>query len=181
MEPKQRLFNRAPQKVRVLRRQQQLLMNSHQFDEAAQVRGIADRLARAQALEKHRQLQLEFEASRMVISQKHMEELDTMQQAFEKRRTEFKFIRDIPMSKFLNRFKTLKVEETVAQDPDKVWSIYHRNDGDPMVKLCGTTRKGMPPKKPEVKEFNTLSLPPLTVETPARRRNRFRSVGSKTN
>jgi hypothetical protein len=181
VEPKQRLFNRSPQKVRVLRRQQQLLMNSHRFDEAAQVRGIADRLARAQALEHHYQLQLEFEASRVVLDQKHMEELDTMHQAFEGRRGEFKFIRDKLASRFFNRFKALKAEETLAQDPDRNWTRRHRNDGDQMVKICGTARRGMTPKKPEVMEFNTLSLPPLTVETPARRRNRFRSVGSKAN
>jgi hypothetical protein len=106
-------------------------MNSHQFDEAAQVPGIADRLARAQALEKHRQLQLEFEASRVVVSQKHMQELDTMRQAFERRRTEFKFIQDKLTGRFVNRCKTLTIEKSVAHDPDKVWSIHHRNDGDP--------------------------------------------------
>jgi hypothetical protein len=181
VEPKQRQYNRSPQKLRILRRQQLLLVTSHRFDEAAQVRGIADRVARAETAEHHRKMQAEFEASRVLLDHKHAEELDTLVQTCELKRGEFKFIKERLTKRFNNRFIALKAEEDTAKDPEKVWARFHRNDGDQVVHLCGTTRRAvLVPKKANVATFNTLPLPPLAGETGGRRRNRFRGSAPKT-
>jgi serine/threonine protein kinase len=78
-------------------------------------------------------------------------------------------------------YKILKVEEAAAHDPERNWARHHRNDGDQLVNLCGATRTSGRPEKLEVRDYNRLSLPPLTVETPARRRNRFHCLTSKAN
>jgi hypothetical protein len=173
-EPKVRQFNRSPQKLRVLRRQQQLFMSAHQFDDAKDVRKLADRLMRTEAAEQHRQLQTEFEASRVLLEQKHVTEQSDFARTAQRRREEFRFIRDRLTMGFLNRFRNLKLEDQLSKDPEKVWALYHRNDVDPMVKLCGAPRIAPPIEKtPKVATYNTLPLPPLTVETRTRKRNRF--------
>jgi hypothetical protein len=120
VEPKQRLFNRSPQRLRILRLQRQLLLTSHRFEEAAQVSGIGDRVVRTETAEHHYQLQTDFEASRVLLDQKHADELDTFMQACEVRRGEFRYIKETLSRRFSNRFSNLKVEEQAASDAQRL-------------------------------------------------------------
>jgi hypothetical protein len=172
VEPKQRQFNRASQKLRILRVQQQLLMNSRRFDEAAQVCKIADRLVAAEAAESHFRLLTEFQASRTVLEQRQSDELDTLLRACDVARQELSYMKEKANRRFLNRFAALQVEEEAARDADRLWVLKHRNDGDQIVNLCGTTRTrgGRLSKAADVTTFNTLPLPPLPALSSGRKR-----------
>jgi hypothetical protein len=175
VDPKERLFNRSSQKLRMLRLQRHLLLASHKFDEAAQVSGIGDKVVRSETAERHYQMQTDFEASRVLLDRKHADELDTLMQTSELRRGEFRYIKETLSRRFGNRFMVLKVEEQAASDADKLWARTHRNgDGDQLAAVMGGSRKKvLVSKTPNVADFNTLVLPPLEMNSPVRRRNKF--------
>jgi hypothetical protein len=164
-DPKQRQYNRASQQLRILRVQEQLLLNSSRFDEAEQVCGIADRLEALQTHESHFQMATSFAASRTLLFKKQAHEMDTLLKACEVRRGKFKYVKEVRTRRFTNRFLALQFEEDVASDPEKLWVRGHRYDGDPVVKLCGKTRPGSAAtvRAVDVARFNTLKLPPLPV------------------
>jgi hypothetical protein len=178
VEPKQRLFNRSSQKVRILRIQRQLLVTAHRFDDALQVSQIGHKVQADETIEHHFQMQAGFEASRVLLDQKHEEELDTLLQAIEVKRNEFRYIRDSLAVKFTNRFRVLKTEEDLANDPERLWVRTRRNDTLEIAITYGTSprRKVVLSKLANVAEFNTLSLPPLDMDSPARKRNKFATV-----
>jgi hypothetical protein len=163
VDPKQRQFNRASQKLRILRVQQQLLMAARRFDDAAQVSGIADRLAAEEATESHYQYFVQFSQSRALLEQKHSAELDTLNKACDTRRGELLHLKEAGNARYNKRFSNLQAEEQTAQDPDKLWAVGHRNDGDHVAHLCGVTRSRQVPvaKVANPRIFNTLPLPPL--------------------
>jgi hypothetical protein len=178
VEPKQRLFNRTSQKLRILRIQRQLLVTAHRFDDALQVSHIGDRVQVDETVERQFKMQVGFEASRVLLDKKHDEELDTLLKSVELRRGEFKYIRESLAKKFTNRFMVLKTEENLANDPEKLWVRTRRNDTLQVAMTYGASprRKVVLSKTANVAEFNTLSLPPLDMDSPARRRNRFAKV-----
>jgi hypothetical protein len=173
VEPKQRQFNRSSQKVRVLRLQRQLLGTSHRFEEALQVSEIGDAVAQKETIEHHAQMQTEFEASRVLLDKKHADEMDTLLQAHEVRRGEFRFIRETLARGFTHRFAALKSEKETANDPDKLWVRTRKNDGLQIASMYGPKRKITLSKIANVAEFNTLALPPLEMESVVRKRNLF--------
>jgi hypothetical protein len=171
VEPKQRLYNRSSQHLRILRVQQQLLLSSHRFDEAAQVCGMADRVAGLEAYESHYQMTKSFTASRTRLLQRQAQEVDTMLRAAQVRRGEFRCIKETIARRFTNRFSALQVEERTATDSEKLWIKAHRHDGDQLFHLRGTirTRTNPSPKTANVATFNRLALPPLPRPASARR------------
>jgi hypothetical protein len=178
VEPKQRQFNRSSQKLRILRIQQQLLMNARRFDEAAQVCGIADRLAVAETASSGRQMLTEFDASKTLLEKRQANEMDTLLKACEVRRGELRHTRERLARRFENRTVALGAEEDTAKDPDALWARGHRTDGDQIVAICGGPRKRPAPifRGADVAEFNTLPLPALPTSRSARK-NRARDHG----
>jgi hypothetical protein len=170
-EPKQRQFNRSSQQLRILRIQQQLLLSARRYDEAAQVCKIADSLAAKETAQSHRQMLVAFLQSRDLLEQRHDENMDTIMKAAETRRGEVQHAKEIGSRRFTNRIANLQLEEAVAQDPERLWVLKHRNDGDQVVNCTGTVARSvkLPPKTPNVAGFNTLPLPPLTIPNSARR------------
>lgn len=164
-EVKARQFNRTSQKLRILRTQQQLLMNAKRFDDAEQVSSIADNLAAAETKESHFQMLNSFLKSRDLLEKKHADEMDTLMKACEVRRSEFRYQREMMTKPFLNRTKNLQYEEEVSKDPERVWNLKHRNEGDTIQLYCKTRTVRSPPTKPaNVSTFNTLPLPPLPIK-----------------
>jgi hypothetical protein len=122
-------------------------------------------------------MQTDFEASRVLLDRKHADEMDTLVQACDVKRGEFGYIRETLARRFTNRFSALRAEEQSAGDAEKLWARTHRTDGDPIVSVIGTPRKKViVSKAPNIAEFNTLPLPPLAMDSPARRRNKFGTV-----
>jgi hypothetical protein len=176
VEPKQRLFNRSSQKLRILRLQRQLLVTSHRYDDAIQVSGIGDKVQVEETAENHFQMQAGFEASRVLLDQKHKEEVDTFAHAANVKRGEFKYIRDTLANRFTNRFMALKTEEELANDPERLWLRTHKNDTLQIARAYGPSvrRKVVVSKATNVADFNTIALPPLEME--ARKKNRFATI-----
>jgi hypothetical protein len=157
VDPKQRQFNRASQKLRILRVQQQLLMAARRFDEAAQVSGIADRLAEEETIESHYQCFVHFSQSRALLEQRHSAELDTLQKACNRRRGELRHLKETGTARYNKRFSNLQAQQQTAQDPEKLWALNHRNDGHHVAR----SRQVPIVKTVTVKTFNILPLPPL--------------------
>jgi hypothetical protein len=172
VEPKLRQYNRASQQLRILRIQQRLLVATKRYEEAGQVCGIADRLARADAAERHYRMSNDYHASKELLERKHEEEIDTFQVTCGTRRGEFAFLRETLGRRFANRLSNLQTEALSARDPEKVWVRKHRFDGgDVLARVCGGTRKrtGIVKRRVDVNEFNVLPLPPLPVRGAKRR------------
>jgi hypothetical protein len=161
-DPKQRQFNRSSQKLRILRVQQQLLMNARRFDEAAQVCKIADNLQTSEVREHHRQCLVEFLGSRTMLEKRHADEVETLGIANDLRRSDLQHKRSLTNIRLTNRSNALKFEDELAHDQERLWILKHRHDGDELVNVMGRTR---PIKRftraAEVATFNTLPLPKL--------------------
>ena len=168
-EVKQRQFNRSSQKLRVLRTQQVLLMNAKRFDEAAQVCKIADNVVQRETQANHQQMMSEWLKSRALLQQRHEEEMDTLMKACETRRGEFRHWVDVSEKRHINRRNALQIEEQAAKDPERLWILRHRNDGDQIVNVMGATRSVKLNRTANVNDFNTLPLPPLPIHGSARR------------
>jgi hypothetical protein len=170
-ERKRRLYDRASQKVRILRVQQQYLLSAKRFEEAAQVCKIADRIAREETVENHYQRVSAYQQSRARLEDKHARDEDTLRHTAATRRAEMQFAREKGERRFKKRFYNLKVEEERAKDAEKLWNLAHRHDGDQVVAMIGNVRApaAVIPKKANVATFNTLPLPPLPVARTPRR------------
>ena len=162
-ESKQRLYNRSSQKVRYLRVQQALLMNAKRFDEAEQVFNEAEKLVQHEASENHRHMVTDWLQSRSLLQQKHEEEMDTLLKACETRRGEFRFEMMRIERRHQNRMSALHIEEELAKDPERLWILKHRNDGDQITNVMGCGKVVKLHVVPRVCEFNTLPLAPLPV------------------
>lgn len=172
-ETKARQFNRSSQRLRILRTQQQLLMNAKRFDEAAQVCRIADGVAAAETAESHHQMLTAYNQSKTLLLHKQEEEMDTLNKACEVKRGEFKYMKDTLTLRFTHRFENLQNEEEVAKDPERFWVLKHRNDGDQVVNSVGTrTSRNTIARSARVEEFNTLPLPPLPIASSPRNTKR---------
>lgn len=169
---KLRLYNRSSQKVRHLRVQQALLMNAKRFDEAEQVFDEAERLVQHEASENHRQMVTDWLQSRSLLQQKHAEEMDTLLKACETQRGEFRFKMQTIERRHQNRLSALQIEEANASDPDKLWIVKHRNDGDQIANIMGTGKIVKLHVVPHVCDFNTLPLAPLPVPRSPRSQKR---------
>jgi hypothetical protein len=162
-DPVMRLYNRASQKLRTLRVQQQYLMSSRRFEEAAQVAGLADRQWEEETIENQFQRFVSYRESRKRLDQKHSQQNDTLWQAGETKKGVLTCERERRTRRFTKRMVNLTAEEERAKDPDRLWALAHRRDGDPVVNLVGSSRSPLVriPKKADVSLFNTLPLPPL--------------------
>lgn len=168
-EVKARQYNRSSQKLRVLRTQQVLLMNAKRFDEAAQVCKIADNVVQRETAESHQQMLTKWLQSRALLQQRHEEEMDTLMKACETRRGEFRHWVEVSEKRHINRKNALQIEEAAAKDPERLWILRHRNDGDQIVNVMGTSRSVKLTRTANVNDFNTLPLPPLPMPGSARR------------
>lgn len=171
-EVKLRQYNRASQRLRVLRTQQQLLMNAKRFDEAEQVCKIADDVAQKEALESHKQMLTAYKNSRRKLEEKQADEMDTFLRTSEQRRDILQHQKEVLTRPYVNRIKNLKREQEIAKDPDRLWILRHRND-DKKINNCYSsaqkntkttqqqTQTVSQEKKKGALEFNKLVLPPL--------------------
>lgn len=162
-----RRYNRSSAKLRALRHQQHLYMNVKRFDDAAQVCKIADQLQKEEAKESYRRMLNAYLTARELLVSKQTDEYKNAMMNAERKRDEFKYLKNNLERPFIKRIKNLEIEEEIAQDPDRIWNLKHRNDGDTISLLIGqrSTRNAIA-KPANVTEFNTLKLPPLPISQP---------------
>jgi hypothetical protein len=162
-EPRTRHYNRTSQRLRVLRVQQQYLLAAKRFDEAEQVCRIADRQHEEESVENQYQRFVSYADSRARLDLRQANEEDTITRDRGVRRGRLMFERERAARRFTKRFRNLEVEDERAQDRERLWAVYHRNDGDYVATLNRGTRSPATKveKKAKVNLFNTLPLPPL--------------------
>lgn len=157
-EEKRRQYNRSSQRLRILRTQQALLIRTKRFDEALQVSKIADNLAQKETQQNHARMIADFNQAKAIIEAKHAEEYNTFIKKYEDRRKELNSRKEQESRPYENRMTTLRVEEEIAKEPEKIWAK-KRNEQNELT--ARQLRKTSITVKPDVKEFNTLPLPPL--------------------
>jgi hypothetical protein len=162
-EPIMRHYNRASQSIRILRVQQQYLLAAKHFDEAEEVCAIADRQNGAETVEKQYQRYVAYADSRRRLDNRQADEEDTIRKGGDVRRVRLAGEREKRDRRFTKRFRNLEIEDERAQDPERLWAICHRNDGDYVATLNGGARISATKidKRAKVELFNTLPLPPL--------------------
>lgn len=187
-EKKQGQYNRASQRLRVLRTQQQLLMNAKRFEEAEQVCKIADGVAEQEAKESHKQMLSAYKSSRRKLQQKHDDEFDTLMRSCEQKRETFKHQKITLSQPYINRFNNLNREQEIAKDPERLWILKYRND-EKQRKTCNATSRNTKTAKQQnqtqsiskniqAPSYNKLEMQPL-FQTPSPTKKR-KEKGSNT-
>jgi hypothetical protein len=142
VEPKQRRFNRSSQKLRIFRLQRQLVLG--RVDEAPTPADPA-------------RVAPDFQTARAQLEQKHADELETLIQACDLRRNEFRYIRETLAKRFAPNSGIAKTEEQPLADPDGFWAKARRGEID----ATGARRKVQVSKTPAGSEVTAVPLPPL--------------------
>jgi hypothetical protein len=157
VEPKLKRFSRSSQKLRILRLQRQLAPTSHRAEESP---SPVDRPGR--------EPKPDFQAARAQLEQKHADELETLIQACDLRRGEFRYIKDTLARRFSSRTGLPKPEDQPLGDPDGFWAKARKGE----IEGVAARRKVQVSKTPAGSEANTaLPLPPLeTASTKSRRK-----------
>ena len=139
-ESKQRQYNRASQRLRVLRTQQQLLMNAKRFDEAEHVCKIADGVAQQEALESYKQMLTAYKNSRRILEEKQQEEMDMLMTSSEQKREIFQHQKEVLTQPFIKRINNLNREREIAKDPERLLTLKYRNDEKKLKSYNGNAR-----------------------------------------
>lgn len=139
-ENKLRQYNRASQRLRVLRTQQQLLMNAKRFDEAEHVCKIADGVAQHETSESYKQLLTAYKNSRKLLEEKQQDEMDILLTASEQKRQVLQHQKEVLSQPFINRINNLNREEEIAKDPERLWILKYRNDEKKMKSYNGNQK-----------------------------------------
>jgi hypothetical protein len=164
IEPRQRMFNRSSQRLRILKLQRQLLSTAHRFNDALQVSGAGN--AQGGETGENTQMQDGFEGSRMLLGQKHEEESSRLLQTMEMKRAEFQYIRDTLAKRFAHQSIGTTPEQG-SSSPEGVWVRTRRTDG------AIAPAPGSSPRRRAMlatADASANSLPPLDMDSPARKR-----------
>jgi hypothetical protein len=151
LEPRQRRYNRASQKIRVLRLQRQLLL-THRIDEPT-----SSERSEAQ----------DYQTSRSLLEQRHADELDSLIQASDFRRSEFRYIKDTLAKRFSTRTGLPKPDEQPLADPDEFWAKAKRGE---IEGLPAAPRRKVQVSKSPFGSDAPLSLPPLETDSSRKRK-----------
>jgi hypothetical protein len=175
---RERKYNRTSGLLRTLRTQAALLLKERKYDESRSVERRADALESFETDSCHRRMEADYFGQLKLMEERHAKEEEEMARKHNLRRGEWQAARDFEMSVATQKVDNLKKEIEEMQDPEKVWSLYHRTETDPFVlRGCVAGRRPL-----DVGQFNQLELPPLRASTVAKktlkRFNRIRTIGT---
>lgn len=166
-ENKLRRFNRASGKLRNLRTQQQILLNSHRYEEMRLVKREADKLEKTETKDKQFDLLAGYKDALYKLEQKHNVELETLQSAQQTRWESYSDARKFDLNVMERRIQKLKDALKGAQNTEKVWNTMHSTSAS----LQPRSWKSTPPvnvirnksmgQADVVCNFNTLKLAPV--------------------
>ncbi|OHT17452.1 hypothetical protein TRFO_12423 [Tritrichomonas foetus] len=169
---KLRIYNRTSNQLRSLRTQTILLLNARMYPEMRQVDRLAKKQEEIETIENYHTMNADYVTSHQNLERKHHEEMKVLINAqevqFEQRQALAKIRLDIAQK----RVNNLKKQYEDAQDPDKVWNLFHRND-----RSKAGTKKSQSRRAMEARNYATLSLPPLQGPKSARRMTRSMRYG----
>ncbi|OHT06296.1 hypothetical protein TRFO_25623 [Tritrichomonas foetus] len=160
----QRRYNRSSQQLRTLRLQQFQLFTAKRFADSDQVRDIANKLEKEETQESFRHMLKDFSDSRKTLETKQKEEMDMAITVTKRRKQEFRYFFNSKKKPYIQRLQNLAKEEAEVQaNPEGLWNLKHRFDGNTMSNAGGqqSPRSTKIPWQNNVADYNTLKLPPL--------------------
>ena len=162
-EVKSRRYNRASQKLKMMKVQQMLLLNAKRFDEADKMNRTIAQQEQYEISENVRTMQLEYNTARRQLIEKQQAEMSTLNEAHQQQRDVLSNSYHQKVAILARRQKILEDEKELAQDPEKVWQTSHRNDPDPTTLVARPKEKSAKPFKNSTMpgDFALIHLPPL--------------------
>lgn len=176
-ETKIRDYNRTSGKVRALRYQQQKMLNSKRYDEAEQVKRIADNVVAAEAKVAYTQMKNEYQASYDLLMKKHQAEINTLLVANTRKRQELKARIEKLRRPYLLRISQLENEEELAKKEDRVWTLRYKSESATISRRMGMgSDANVQSARLRIPNYNTMPLPPLETESLKRNRTTRKST-----
>ncbi|OHT13973.1 hypothetical protein TRFO_15744 [Tritrichomonas foetus] len=160
-------YARASTALRQIRAQSILLMNQKRFDELRKADMLASNLEKIETEEMSRKMSLEYEGQLKNLNDKHQHELTILKMAQNRRLSEVQAAGERATEAQKKRIANLEHELEVANDFDKFWNIYHRNEAGLLSRATMGQKGEMSKRKRNatitmnLKTINTLKLPPL--------------------
>lgn len=156
---KDRKYMRASNALKELRRQAELLLRERKYSESKKVHMVADERAREEADLKRLEMEEDFDKQLRNLLAAHAKQVDDLKLKHHVKEGEYQAAKQHDLRVASRRIEKLKIDKRATDDPDKVWTLHHRNDGDALYMVSreiNTNKKIL-----DTREFNTLPLPPL--------------------
>jgi DNA-binding LytR/AlgR family response regulator len=159
-----RQYNRASNKLTILRRQLAFLLVQSRFKDAAEVRKLVDTETKTEESESHGSMQRDYDSALAAVLARHQAEVETFDERASIQLQKFRQDRAVARRLYENRGRKLAARVEIAADPDKLWSHEQAkrahaiagNAGMPVVPSAKITRSAIADK-----DVAILSLPPL--------------------
>lgn len=155
-----RKYSHCSTKLKTLRAQSIRLMSMRNYDDLAYNDKVIAQLEEQESLEQAREMQIEFENQYKLLLVKQKNEVEALEMAYYMRESSLNKDADFELETAKKRIKALERSIEESKDPEKVWSLYHRNDKQPQSRASTPVRIRRRP--PTTKALNSLQLPPLT-------------------
>lgn len=156
---KDRKYVRASNALKELRRQAELLLKERKYSESKKVEKMAEEMAQEEAEMRRMEMEEDFEKQLRNLQAAHAKQEDDLRIKQRVKTDEYQAAKQHDLRVANRRIAKLKIDKRAADDPDRVWTLHHRNDGDALYMVAreiNTNKKVM-----QEGEFNTLNLPPL--------------------
>ncbi|OHT08844.1 hypothetical protein TRFO_22507 [Tritrichomonas foetus] len=122
-ESKVRQYNHASHQLMVHRRQLQLLLDQCRFTEASKVQQAVNRLEKQEQITAHKIMQKDYDSSLKKLNERHINELQFMQQKNEIKHAQLKMQRENERLTFMNKLKKIESLKDQVSDIEKVWNL----------------------------------------------------------
>lgn len=164
-ESKLRQFNKVSQELRALRLQQEKFMCARMFEDADNIRMIADRRQELEQIAMHKCMIQEYNRAKNKLIQKHKEEEETLREVQSKRYDVLKSNYDIKLDILNKRSRNLNKDELIGSEPEKLWSVKHRTDVESQRCAIQTrsARQKSATRSMGSDKYGVLKLPPLPI------------------
>lgn len=156
---KDRKYTRASNALKELRRQAELLLKERKYSESKKVEQMARELAEEEAAMRRMEMEEDFDKRLRNLQAAHAKQRDDLKLKHRVKEDEYQAAKQHDLRVANRRIAKLKVDKSAADDPERVWTLHHRNDGDALYMVAreiNTNKKIL-----QEGEFNTLNLPPL--------------------
>jgi G3E family GTPase len=163
--PKQfRQYNRASNKLTILRRQLSFLLVQCRFKDAEEVRRLVDKETHAEEEGNHGIMQRDYNAAVGILLEKQKGEIGTFEERAEIHLQKYLQERTMKRRQYENEGRKLAARREIAADPERLWNheqgkrshAITRTKGMPFVPSAKMRRKDF-----QDNDVTILSLPPL--------------------
>lgn len=166
-ESKLRQYNRASGRLRNLRTQQKILLNSHRYEEMRLVKREADNLEKIETKDKQFGLLSGYKEALEKLEQKHNIEMENLTLAQQTRWESYADARKFDLNVKKKRISKLKDALKDAQNSEKVWNTMHSTSASLQPRSWKTSQTSNVIRAKSMSQtevvcnFNTLRLVPV--------------------